>query len=258
MLKRPTETEIETIEVEVMNRLYEYLQKTKRKHPEIEMNLLLQIIPQLSRGLAWVIIPQSDQERWKFIEDNKDKIKELQEWSCFKINNANTNAEKRANPAYIVEAEREYLAKVFDNVLPKHLWTKQMKENWKEVHDASLYRFGKYLDWLTINPNTPRSPIVCIYNQNLRDKVTVRNNDIMAFSISLSEMVWIAYRKKFLIVLKGVGGKYEGMAFPPIDLMRKGMEEFKEYFLESLPYTPGANAVQIQLTQFIPEKAVAK
>lgn len=241
----------EKINVDQANILAKAMEFFKRnsKMPNTEFALFSWIIPSLSRGLYWRIIPQSDPETLK-IERVYPTINKLDHWYCRKIQNNKGNA-----TAFLLEVDREYLWKICDEIMPPTIWTKELKENYKNAQESEIRSLYNDLMQMKQDKSSKNSPIICIYNQNIQNIVSKQNQVKRAYAVNIYELAYICDRAKYFIVAKGIGGKYDGQRFAPSELVKPNRTDFVDKFMETLRYTAGTNSIQIQISASTEEES---
>ena len=238
-MTRPTENDIQVNTEATLAKIEKFCKDHNKKTPDLEFYLISQMIPTFNRGLNWRIIPEAYPE-WKQIDRWYDKInRDVEHWKCYKVQSS-----KGERYAYVVEVEGEYLEDLFDATMPPELWSRPVKENLSAFRDDSKRNLYQYLLENKEGKNKSANLMLCIYNQNISPKVM----DVPAYAVTLAECAYLCQRAGYFFVAKGVGSDYEGARFSPAEVVKPNRSAFVAKFMETLRYTPGANAVQIQVS----------
>lgn len=241
-MRMPRQQEVTDKNLQISTSIFQYCMQNNKKNPNEEFFLLNQMIPSISTGITWRIITANYPE-WKQIDAWYNKInKEIDHWHCYRIQSG-----KGERVAYLIEVDGEYLEKIMDATMPADIWTDEQKEEISKYRQWAILQLYQDLT----ESKKKGSQIVCIYNQN-------KNNQVVnqpAYAVTLAECAYICQRAGYFFVAKGVGGDYEGMRFSPSEVVKENREAFVTKFMETLKYTPGGNAIQIQVCAMLDKEA---
>lgn len=231
----------EALQGEIIQKVVQFFEKRNPKTAELEATLFTWLIPTAQKGVTWKIIPKSETQT-PTLEKYQSRINAMPHWTLRKIKSNRSN-----ESAFVLEIDKDYLYEVLDASMPSSVWGKAIKDDYDNFHKQELSDLYKDLLDRRADKKQSQNPIICIYNQNMSKYITKDKKSIRAYAVTIEELAYMCHRAGCFFVAKGIGGSYDGQKFAPAEVINPNHEAFTRKFMETLPYTAGVNAVQIQI-----------